>query len=401
MKRRLLTLMVLTTILYCDTIQRDRTALRKGAGAWFPLIVELGTGTEVKVLNTHENWLEIQAGAHHGFVSVKALDGKTKSRDVFAQMAMTAPSTQVSQAGVSAAIKGFADRFSKRLEGDSTVLEYITTYNTDYREYQKFKDKTIKDSQRRKLNRKLGLTKLKKDVPFTFSEEGSGFAVAGKLGSVGLVKNDELERYVNFVGTYVAEQSHGYDMSFRFFILNQEGVNGYACPGGIIFITKGAINLMRSEAELACFLGHEISHVVHRHGMKEMEERKEMIIAGNSFDEMSKEVGQSEEISRVSMDLDDMALDSYAIIFQGRLGEYEEVADETGLLYATRSGYDPNAMIDFLKRVSSSNSMQGSEHYSTAQNDLRIKRISKYLGDKRWKQNQYSLQKERFMIQSR
>ena len=388
---------ILTSLLYAETIQRDRTALREGPGAWFPLIVELGKGTDVKVLNTAEVWIEVSFGKNRGFISAKALEGKTGgSKDVFAQMAMASPSNQVSQAGVSAAIKGFADRFSARVKSDPETLTYIANYRTNFHTYGVFKQNTIGEKKLRKLRRKFPLRKLKKDQPFTFSETGSGLAVAAKLASLGLVKDPILEQYVNIVGTYVAEQSHGYDIPFRFFILNQDGVNGYACPGGIIFITRGALELMRSEAELACFLGHEITHVVHRHGMKEMEERKEMIIAGNAFDDLSKTIGESAEERRVSLELDDIALDSYETIFQGRLGDYEEEADEIGLLYVARSGYDPQAMIDFLKRVGSSHSMQGTEHYSPSQNQLRITRLSKYLSHKRWQKKGLVLHAERF-----
>lgn len=385
------------TMLYAETIQRDRTALRKGPGAWFPLIVELNKGTDVKILKANEVWVEVQIGANSGFVSAKALEGKSeKSKDVFARMAMMKPSTQVSQAGVSAAIKGFADRFSSRLEADPTTLNYIVNYETNFHTYEVFKKNTLSEKQLKKLRRKFRLSKLGKDRPFTFSEEGSGLAVAAKLASLGLVKNPILEQYINIVGTYVAEQSHGYDIPFRFFILDQDGVNGYACPGGIIFITRGAVELMHSEAELACFLGHEITHVVYRHGMQEMEERKEMIIAGNAFDDLSNTIGESTEDRRVSLELDDIALDSYETIFQGRLGDYEEEADEIGLLYAARSGYEPQAMLDFLKRVGSTHSMQGTEHYSPAQNDLRIKRLSKYLKHKRWQKKGLTLHTERF-----
>ena len=130
--------------------------------------------------------------------------------------------------------------------------------------------------------------------------------------------------------------------------------------------------------------------------MKEMEERKEMIIAGNAFEEMSNTVGESDEMRKISQDLDDIALDSYETIFHGRLGEYEEEADEIGLLIAARSGYNPNAMIHFLKRIGSSHTNQNSEHYSSSQNELRINRITKYLDHKRWKNKDFALHKERF-----
>ncbi len=396
MKYLALVLMVLSSGLIGETVQRERTALREGPGAWFPLIIEISKGTEVTIHKHVESWLNVEVGEHRGFISEKALEGKSKSKDIFEQMSLMMPPAKVTHAGVSAAVKGFADKFSSRLESDPELLAYIQNYQPDYHTYAVFKSKTVDQKTLKKLKRKLPLAELKKDKPFTFQEEGSGIAIASKLASMGLVKNPSLELYVNIVGTYVAEQSHGYDIPFRFFILDQDGVNGYACPGGIIFITRGAIEVMESEAELACFLGHEISHVVFRHGMKEMEERKEMIIAGNAFDELSDVTNESAEARQLGNELDDIALESYDLIFRGRLGEYEEEADEIGLLYAARSGYDPNAMLDLLRRMNNNNLVAENEHYSAAQNDLRIKRLKKYLSNKRWKKMHLMLHTERF-----
>lgn len=397
MKRLILLVVLLVGLLSAETIKRDRTALRTGPGAWFPLIAELSKGTEIKLIQDGDSWIHIKANSNEGFVSRKSLEGKVEKQDVFAQMAMMSSPSSVSQAGVSAAVKGFADRFNKRMKGDPEALNYLLAYKPDYSGYQSFHSELLTPRQLKKLRGKIDLPRLKKDKPFSFSEEGSGLSVAAKLASMGLVKNEELMNYVNLVGTYVAQQSHGYDIPFRFFILDQDGVNGYACPGGIIFITRGALELMESEAELACFLGHEISHVVYRHGMKEMEERKEMIIAGNAIDELSQVVEETEEEKATSQELDDIALNSYETIFSGRLGDYEEQADEIGILYAARSGYDPNSMVSFLERVGKNNAMQGSDHYSASQNELRIKRINKYLNARRWKKTMFVDHQGRFI----
>ncbi len=397
MIRYLLTLVIMINILFGDTVQRNRTALREGPGAWYPLIVEIGQGTQVKVNQDEGNWVEVEVDAYKGYISSKALKIKTQSKDVFSQMATMSPSPKVTQAGVSAAVKGFADRFSKTLGGDIESLEYIENYSTNFQSYMSFKQNTVSPKQIKKLKSKISLPRVKIDRPFSFSEEGSGLAVAAKLTSLGLLKDPKLEAYVNYVGTYVAEQSSGYDIPFRFFILDQSGINGYACPGGIIFITKGALDLMQSEAELACFLGHEIAHVIYHHGMKEMEERKEMIVAGNSFDDMSNTIGESDEVKALSAEMDNIALDSYENIFHGRLGQYENEADKIGVLYAARSGYDAHALLDFLKRVGEEESVNGNEHYSKSQNELRIKRINAYLVKQHWSKYDLKRKADRFV----
>ncbi len=398
MKKIIFALLFACTALMADVVQRDRTVLRTGPGAWYPALVELSKGANVKVINKGDRWIEVSSGKDRGFIAAKSLETKanSKNNDIFAQMGMQTTSVSVSQSAVSASIKGFAERFSKRLESDLNTIQHIEEMGFDNKTYALFKKNTIKNKELKKLRRVIHMPRAKKNHSFTFQEEGSGLAVAAKLGSMGLYRNAFLEEYVNLVGTFVAEQSQGYDINFRFLILDQDGVNGYACPGGIIFITRGALEMMRSEAELACFLGHEISHVVYRHGMKEMEERKEMIIADGAFEEMSRTVGESEKIAKVSEELDDIALASYETIFEGRLGDYEEEADEMGLLYAVRSGYDPHAMATLLNRMGTGHSMTNSEHYSPAQNKLRISRLNKYLKQKRWKSKHYRLHGERF-----
>jgi hypothetical protein len=383
------------SLISADTIQRDRTALRQGPGAWYPMLAELSSGSEVQILSRGVSWIEITYEDNTGYISENALKGKAKEVDVFAQMAMIEPPKAVSQSAVTASIKGFADKMSKRLDADPKNFDKLLSERIQAAEYKKFKDKGIKERDLNMLRRVYSLPYQKRNVSFTFSEEGVGYAVAAKLMSLGLVE-DPLNSYVNLVGTFVAEQSHGYDIQFKFFILDQPGINGYACPGGIIFITKGALDAMENEAELACFLGHEIAHVSARHGLKEMEERKEMIFADNAFDEMSTTVGESAEIKQVSQDLDDMALDSYERIFSGRLADYEEEADEWGLIYAARSGYDPKAMIAYLKRMESKNLSSNNEHYSHSENRLRIDRLNKLLSANRWSNKKFVKKSERF-----
>lgn len=398
MKRSLLIILVLCGSIYAETIQRDRTALRQGPGAWHPMLFELTKGSEVSVLRTEGNWVYVAVENEKGYISAKSLVGKSSAPDVFASMSNQKASTRVSHSAISAAVKGFADRFSRKLNLNphSTTFEGESQLSDQH--YQVFAANTISPKKLKKLNKQFKLKKLSKDKPFSFSEEGSGLAIAAKLKSAGLVSDPDLVAYVNNVGAFVAERSHGYDIHFTFYILDQDGVNGYACPGGIVFITRGALELMRSEAELACFLGHEISHVVYRHGMKEMEERKEMIMADNVFDEMNDELDVSDETIQLSHELDDLALNAYETIFHGRLSNYEEEADEVGLLYAARAGYDPKAMISLLDRVGKSNSVAGAEHYSVSQNKLRIKRIKSYLKQKPFKGKQgLVLHEKRFM----
>jgi len=182
----------------------------------------------------------------------------------------------------------------------------------------------------------------------------------------------------------VVEASDSWDQGFKFFILDVDKVNAYSCPGGIVFVTRGAIERMQNEAELACFLGHEIAHVVLRHGMKELEKRKVMVTADNAFTELEGETEMSSDMQSTSDDLESIAIESYETIFAGRLQEYEDDADEYGLTIAARAGYDPSAMVDFLGRISSGKALSGNEHYTAEQNAERREALAGWIEDTRF-----------------
>ncbi|WP_428623529.1 M48 family metalloprotease, partial [Sedimenticola sp.] len=95
------------------------------------------------------------------------------------------------------------------------------------------------------------------------------------LGRFGVLEDARLTRYVNLVGKSVALNASRPEIEFRFAILDTQSVNAYAAPGGYIFVTKGALDLMQDEAELAGVLAHEIAHVTEKHIVDELRIRGE------------------------------------------------------------------------------------------------------------------------------
>ncbi|MDQ7010563.1 MAG: M48 family metalloprotease, partial [Mariprofundaceae bacterium] len=86
----------------------------------------------------------------------------------------------------------------------------------------------------------------------------------------------EKTYYLNLVGTAIAQRSDRPDIGYHFAILATDDVNAYACPGGFIFVTRGVLDMVQDEAELAAVLAHEIAHVTERHIIKEMQKSKIM-----------------------------------------------------------------------------------------------------------------------------
>jgi predicted Zn-dependent protease len=92
-------------------------------------------------------------------------------------------------------------------------------------------------------------------------------AAAEVRASLGLVDDDGLQTYVQRVGTTLAKTSHRPTLPWTFAVVDDPTPNAFALPGGYIFLTRGMMNLMNSEAELAAVLGHEIGHVTARHSV--------------------------------------------------------------------------------------------------------------------------------------
>src|SRR3989338_1756824 len=81
----------------------------------------------------------------------------------------------------------------------------------------------------------------------------------------GVVQDPAVHKYVTLVGTIVAQQTERPNLPWTFIVLDTDGVNAFASPGGFVHITRGALGLISNEAELAAVLGHEIGHVTRKH----------------------------------------------------------------------------------------------------------------------------------------
>ncbi len=79
-----------------------------------------------------------------------------------------------------------------------------------------------------------------------------------------------LAKYVDEVGQRLARQSHRNSLGYSFTVVDSAEINAFALPGGHVYITRGILAYLNSEAELAAVLGHEIGHVTARHSVRQM-----------------------------------------------------------------------------------------------------------------------------------
>ena len=172
----------------------------------------------------------------------------------------------------------------------------------------------------------------------------AGQAVAANLlGAAPLVADEGLQRYVNTVGRWIAQQSERPGLPWRFGVLDSPDVNAYACPGGYVLVGKGLYQRLGDESELAGVLAHEISHVVRRHYVDLMR-KQSAIAAGTSL--------LGKKLKKDKTNLVKSLVGNGAEIFARGLDKGAEFeADRSAVVLAARAGYDPYGFPAVLQKI--------------------------------------------------
>lgn len=168
-----------------------------------------------------------------------------------------------------------------------------------------------------------------------------GKQLAGDLlGAAPLVKDDGLQRYVNLVGNWVAQQSGRTDISWHFGVIESEDINAFAAPGGYVLVTKGLYRQLNNEAELAGVLGHEIAHITKKHHLKVL--KKSTLIS-----ELGKAVGNQTRNSDAAVQ--NLLGNGAEMMARGLDKDAEYEADRIGVVLAARAGYTPWGLPEVLQ----------------------------------------------------
>jgi predicted Zn-dependent protease len=157
--------------------------------------------------------------------------------------------------------------------------------------------------------------------------------------SIGKYPDEKLQAYVEQVGMRMAKASERPDLPWTFTVLDDPTVNAFALPGGPVFVTRGILTYLTSEAELASVVGHEIGHITARH----------------SVDQLSKaqlaQLGLGVEMI-VSEDL-------LQLVFLKFGRDAERQADELGFRYMSAQGYDPREMAKVFQTLDRQSAQEG------------------------------------------
>ena len=149
----------------------------------------------------------------------------------------------------------------------------------------------------------------------------------------------ELKRYVDGIGQLLARTSERSDLQFKFTVLNSDIINAFATPGGYVYITRGLMALADNEAQLAGVLAHEIGHITALH---HAQRHGQSLLANIGVAAVGILVGR--EAAQVGQMGAVTLLQSFS-----RENEYE--ADELGVRYLSRAGFEPAAMAGFLAKL--------------------------------------------------
>jgi beta-barrel assembly-enhancing protease len=189
-----------------------------------------------------------------------------------------------------------------------------------------------------------GISDQLKDLVVTDKEEQDmGSAISAKLREkYGVVQSAPVHKYVSLVGKNLAATSTRPGLPWTFIVLDTDGVNAFAAPGGFVHITRGALALCENEAELAGVLGHEITHVTAKHTINAIKK--------------SKRIGAATEAATRSNLLEAVLNQAYADLLENAYDRAdEEQSDEIGIRLANTLGYAPASLGAFLTRLSERN----------------------------------------------
>jgi predicted Zn-dependent protease len=164
----------------------------------------------------------------------------------------------------------------------------------------------------------------------------------------------------------LAKASDRPNLAWTFIVLDTDGVNAFASPGGLVHVTRGALGLVKNEAELAAVLAHEIGHVTRKHTVNAIQKNKLV------------QAGTDKTLSGRAPFLDQMANKAYEIVLENSFDRGDELdADRVSVSLTQKVGYAPTTLGDFLARLDDRNKSESSRNGLFASHPETKERIDK------------------------
>lgn len=169
--------------------------------------------------------------------------------------------------------------------------------------------------------------------------------------SYGVYQEAVLSQYISGVGQKLASVSHQPELKFTFQVLDSPVVNAFAVPGGYVYVTRGILAYLNDEAELSGVIGHEIGHVTARHSAQ-LYSRAQMAQIGLA-------IGAS--LSSTFKKFAGLAEAGLSILFLSFSREHERQADDLGVLYSSKAGYEASQTANMFVTLQKLNPGSGND----------------------------------------
>jgi predicted Zn-dependent protease len=169
------------------------------------------------------------------------------------------------------------------------------------------------------------------------------------VATIGVYEDDDLQSYVERLGQEIAQSSERPDLPWTFRVLDDPTVNAFALPGGFIYVTRGILAHLNSEAELAAVLGHEIGHVTARHSVSRLSKAQLTNLGLIGLMIFQPELAQYGDLAQTGLGL----------LFLRFSRDDERQADDLGFRYMIEEGYDPREMRDVFQTLERASEVYG------------------------------------------
>lgn len=185
-------------------------------------------------------------------------------------------------------------------------------------------------------------------------EIGRNYAPELEKQMGGKIANENLQNYLDRVGQRIVRVSHRRNFEYHFVALNHKSVNALALPGGYVYITKGMLEKLTTEAQLAAILAHEVTHIVARDvsALMSREIGIDILLAAATPKRAPRGALIARNLTRQIIGLRFSRQD-------------EREADLGGLSYMVRAGYNPYGMVETMQILQNMQKTRPIEFFST------------------------------------
>lgn len=207
---------------------------------------------------------------------------------------------------------------------------------------------TSQDPTARILGNSMQALRPVESIPLKEERDHGSAMAAMLLGASPLLRDAEVNRYVNNLGRWIAMHSQRPDLPWRFGVMLTDDTNAFSLPGGYVLISTGLLLKLRSEAELANVLAHEIVHAQNRHHLKAFRAEAGSNALKDSLTLWAERKGD-EGITLAANASKGYLLEGFMLRGLDKNLEFE--ADAQGVVLAARAGYNPYAMAGVLQTL--------------------------------------------------